>query len=285
MSQLNIISLNTAGSRFTGLNAFLQDHSSGCDSADVYCFQEIISSYKNPTISEKLWRTIPFYANQGERCNHGEVVAILDGYIHHFAAHEDFLESWAPDGNLISVRVQTRAMRNWKLLDYGAQPIFALKEKGGNVILQWVVLTEGLDSTMKNSWLQGRKVSQVLIANIHGCWENSIKTDTPLKLQQSLRIIACLQRLKILYSSAKIILCGDFNIASNTRACSMIEEFGLVNANRLFSVYDTRSSVYTKPVREADYFFVDSRITISNLQVIPVDISDHRPLQLICDVD
>ena len=47
-----------------------------------------------------------------------------------------------------------------------------------------------------------------------------------------------------------------------------------------FGITSTRSSLYTKPLRFADYMFVSNGIEVKDFKVLPDEVSDHLALYL-----
>ena len=287
MEPITIISLNTAGSRFGGVESFLLEQSpyQGGDTDypymnnAIYCFQEVIASYAPNTLPDFLGRKIPYYSKQGEQCNYESITKTLTRYIHHFSAHEDFLGTWAPDGNMISLKYLSDFEQQFGRFCFGSQVIFSLAPKGKNVTLQWMVLgADETDSFKKgfDAFLQ----PSFLVANVHGIWENSIKTDTAMKLFQSERIIQYMRYLKFRFPYAKQILCGDFNLIPETESIKRIEQAGFINLVKEYHIMSTRTPHYAKEIKHADYIFEEPGITVHSFKTMSDVVSDHAPLQL-----
>ena len=60
----------------------------------------------------------------------------------------------------------------------------------------------------------------------------------------------------------------------------MLEEAGLRNLVSEFGVLSTRTRLYARPERFADYVFVSPGIDVQNFGVLPDEVSDHAPLAL-----
>ncbi len=52
------------------------------------------------------------------------------------------------------------------------------------------------------------------------------------------------------------------------------------NLNSEYHITSTRSSLYTKEIKFADYILVSPEIEIINLQALKEEVSDHLPLEL-----
>ena len=118
--------------------------------------------------------------------------------------------------------------------------------------------------------LEGQEVS---ILNFHGLWNGKGKTDSEDRLQQSEKIVEIIKKTK-----GEIVFCGDFNLLPNTQSIQMIEDTGLRNLIREYNVQSTRTSLYTKPEKFADYIFVSKGIKVKGFQVLPDEVSDHAAL-------
>ena len=80
------------------------------------------------------------------------------------------------------------------------------------------------------------------------------------------------------------MLCGDFNLAPDTQSLRMLEAAGLRNLVAEFGVTSTRTSLYRRPERFADYVFVSPGVDVSAFRVLPDEVSDHAPLMLQFDL-
>ena len=121
----------------------------------------------------------------------------------------------------------------------------------------------------------GIKVLDFIIINVHGIWQGGIKKDTEAKIEQSRRIIELVNK-----NEGRKIICGDLNLNSDTECIKMIENLPMRNLIKEYKITSTRTSLYTKNDRLADYVFVDNGIEIINFQVLPDEISDHAALEL-----
>ena len=122
-----------------------------------------------------------------------------------------------------------------------------------------------------------KKGSRTLI-NFHGLWNGKGKTDTEDRLEQSENIIKFLKTLK-----HPFVLCGDFNLLPDTESLRKFEKFGLRNLIKEFDITSTRTSLYKKEHRLADYIFVSEGIKVNDFKVMLEEVSDHSPLFL--DID
>jgi len=129
--------------------------------------------------------------------------------------------------------------------------------------LQWLECRES----------KGAKVFSVL--NIHGLWNGLGKTDTEEREAQSYRVrnfLDCLNTPKI--------LCGDFNLRPDTKSLKIISE-GLIDLIQEYEIKSTRTSLYPKEEKYADYIFTSPEgINIKKFEVLKDEVSDHAGLFL-----
>jgi endonuclease/exonuclease/phosphatase family metal-dependent hydrolase len=116
------------------------------------------------------------------------------------------------------------------------------------------------------------------IINFHGLWNGKGKSDSNERLLQSGNIIHFLKKIPHPY-----IMCGDFNLLPNTTSLKMIEGIGMRNLIKEFRITSTRSSLYKKPLRFADYALVSGGVKVNEFKVLPDEISDHLALYLDCE--
>lgn len=113
------------------------------------------------------------------------------------------------------------------------------------------------------------------IINLHGAWQPGGKGDTEARLLQSQAIIDCAKQL-----GHPAIIMGDFNLLPSSKSIALIESAGFHNLIREHGVTSTRTSLYTKPVRFADYTFVSSEIKVKEFKILPEEVSDHNAMYL-----
>ncbi len=114
----------------------------------------------------------------------------------------------------------------------------------------------------------------VSILNIHGLWNGKGKTDSPERLAQSQKIRNFVDSL-----NTPKILCGDFNLRPDTESVKILDK-GLKNLIQIYNVSSTRTSLYLKEEKFADYIFASEEIIINTFEVLKDEVSDHAPLLL-----
>ena len=108
--------------------------------------------------------------------------------------------------------------------------------------------------------------------NVHGLWNGNGKTDSPERIKQSQKI-----REFIDSEEAPKILCGDLNLRPDTESVKILGK-GLHNLIQIHNITSTRTSLYPKEERFADYIFTSPEIPINAFQVLEAEVSDHSPL-------
>lgn len=111
------------------------------------------------------------------------------------------------------------------------------------------------------------------IFNLHGLWNGQGKSDTEDRLNQSRKTKEFMNQFK----ENKTILCGDFNLLPDTESLAILET-GMRNLVRDYGVTSTRSSLYTKPLKFADYILTSPNVEVKDFQVLPDEVSDHLAL-------
>jgi endonuclease/exonuclease/phosphatase family metal-dependent hydrolase len=124
-------------------------------------------------------------------------------------------------------------------------------------------------------WLTCRSGEKVYsIANVHGLWNGQGKTDTPERIAQSKKIKDFLNTL-----DTPIVLCGDFNLRPDTESIKIVS-VGMSNLIETYGIESTRTNLYDKDEKFADYVFTSPQIQVNRFEVMPDVVSDHAPLLL-----
>lgn len=123
---------------------------------------------------------------------------------------------------------------------------------------------------------QTGRAPPVTIAHFHGLRDPDGKHDTPARAEQAKRAITLLSQ--IASPQDDVVLSGDFNVLPDSETLAIFTAWGLRD---LVGVKDTRTQLYSKPVRHANYMLVSASVKVASFE-IPADppVSDHRPLIL-----
>ncbi len=220
---------------------------------DVFCFQEVFSGYEGAVL-EDLIKTLP-------------------EFILHFAPTvRDLMMDQKPapgveSGQAIFVRRSLSVVSESKVQLCGEL---------GKIFLQdgepdWPSLFHSV--VVETSFGPYR------VSHVHGIARPGLKTDTPLRLEQSQKIVAALRQEQV-----PTVLCGDFNLYPDTESVGLIERTPMRNLIKEFNITDTRGDMSRArwpegiPQFFADYAFVSPEIMVRSFSVPQVAISDHLPL-------
>jgi endonuclease/exonuclease/phosphatase family metal-dependent hydrolase len=110
--------------------------------------------------------------------------------------------------------------------------------------------------------------------NVHGLWNGKGKDDAPERIIQSNIIRQFIDKV-----GGEKILCGDFNLNPETESIKILEK-DMRNLVKDYAVTSTRTSLYKKPGKFADYIFTSRGINIKDFKVLPEEVSDHSALVL-----
>lgn len=119
----------------------------------------------------------------------------------------------------------------------------------------------------------------ISVTNIHGLRDLAGKMDTPARQAQADKILALSRQAS--EPGDTTIICGDFNVEPQSHTLALLAEAGFVElvTNRNFT--STRTSLYTKPGRFADYMLVSDDSAVRSFDVVyEPEVSDHCPLVL-----
>ena len=247
---MKIISLNTWGCRIEKIFEYIKENEKD---TDIFCFQEILKGGNGMTSREEI---------KGGFEKISEILFQHNGY---FCEYE---HNGAYYGE------------NREKLDFEYGIACFVKKDLPNKEIKKGSLISGEDEYGNSSYRFAvgetslTEVSDYAIINVHGMWQNSIKTDTDAKIQQSKKILDLTEK-----STKKKIICGDFNLLPDTNSIKMIE-VNFRNLIKEFGIKSTRSNLYTKETRYSDYLFVDKKIKVENFSVVDIEVSDHLPLLL-----
>ncbi len=124
-------------------------------------------------------------------------------------------------------------------------------------------------------WIKCQMNNQVrMVINVHGLWNGKGKTDSPDRIMQSQKIREFVDAVQI-----PKIICGDFNLRPDTESIKILQQ-GMKNWIQHFNISSTRTSLYPKEEKFADYVFTSPEIPVHHFEVLKDEVSDHCPLLL-----
>jgi exonuclease III len=248
---MKLVSLNTWGGK-AGLNKlshFLKNNKE----IDIFCFQEVWHN-GHQFVGIKAGGVILKNVVPNLYDKITEILLEHDSYFRpHF--HEHY-------GLVIFIK------KNIKVIEEG--DIFVYKDKG-------YISKDDSGNHARNIQYLTFETTKGLrtVINFHGLWNGQGKTDTDDRLKQSDNIINFIKKL-----SNPFVISGDFNLSPDTKSIKNLEEFGLRNLIKEFNITSTRSNLYKKENRFADYVFINEGIKVKDFKVLQDEVSDHLPVYL-----
>ena len=260
---MRVLSLNAwGGAVFDELAAWLPSAE-----ADVICLQEVTrtASLTGWTTFRDAERTLPQRANLFD-----DIAQLLPGHRAHFVASDAGPVTDADDNEhrqefgiatFVSERLSTLAEheafvhgsfvehQTWAIADR-PRAIHAVR-----------VLDEAI----------GRSTT---IAHLHGLRDPEGKGDTAARANQAAAIAAFIADLRA--ADDTVVLAGDLNLLPDSATFAVLVEVGLVD---LVGAASTRTSLYPKPLRHANYLLVSDLDRVENFDIVrEPEVSDHCAL-------
>lgn len=237
---MQLISLNIWGGH---VHPFLLEFISRHSEVDIFCFQEVYHRASQKTSSDDRSVNLNIFA---------DLQAVLP-------QHQAFFRPVVNGAYGIGMMIK--------------KTVEVLEE--GDIIIHANPNYPGLGPTHSRNlqWALCRANQQICsIFNVHGLWNGQGKTDTPERLAQSQRIKGFLDSMH-----TPKILCGDFNLRPDTESILLLEA-DLKNLIKTHEVRSTRTALYPKEEKYADYIFISSEIIVNSFTVLSDEVSDHAPL-------
>jgi endonuclease/exonuclease/phosphatase family metal-dependent hydrolase len=239
---MKLISLNIWGGHIRNpLLEFIKSHRH----VDIFCFQEVYHNAEAKISTDDKIVSLNIFS---------ELQALLPD---HQALFKPVVNGYYGIG--MFVKKQLEILSEGELIIH-ENPHYTGKGPTHSRNLQWLECS-----------VHGQSYS---IVNVHGLWNGKGKFDSPERIAQSQKIRNFIETIK----SPKI-LCGDFNLRPDTQSVKILEA-GMKNLIQLYDVRSTRTSLYPKDEKYADYIFTSPDIPIHTFQVLPHEVSDHSPLLL-----
>lgn len=239
---MELITLNIWGGH---VNDALLEFIKKNNDIDIFCFQEVYHNATKKLSTEERTHNLNIYS---------EIQNLLP---HHKGFFRPAVENVYGIGTFVKDSIQV------------------LNE--GEIIIHENPVYPGAGPTHSRNlqWLSCQINKQIYsVLNVHGLWNGKGKTDTPERIAQSQRIRKFMDSIP-----TPKILCGDLNLKPDTESIKIIEE-GMNNLVKLYKITSTRTKLYTKPEKFADYIFTSPQIRVNKFEVLKDEVSDHSPLFL-----
>ncbi len=117
------------------------------------------------------------------------------------------------------------------------------------------------------------------ITHMHGLRDPAGKRDTPARAAQARRLVALADSVS---GPGDIrIVCGDFNVGPDSATLALLARRGFTELVTARGFSGTRTALYRKPGRFADYMLIDRVEAVAGFDVVGhPEVSDHCPLVL-----
>lgn len=119
----------------------------------------------------------------------------------------------------------------------------------------------------------------VTVAHMHGLRDLAGKADTPERALQARRLAQLVSSVAM--PGEPLVVCGDFNVEPGSETFGILAGLGLEDLVTGRDFAGTRTSLYAKPGRFADYMLVNRHVDVVAFDVVRnPEVSDHCPLLL-----
>lgn len=266
---MKIVSLNAWGGQvWDALASWI----AGLD-VDVLCLQEVTRA---PVPSPEWLRYVDPYRDLAQRADlFGDISALLPDHQSFFAAATrgvlmDDEGSSVPSEHGLGLWVR----RNFAVTQLAQGFVHGTFRPDG-----WGV--EPVPRTMQVVQVQDPGTGQSLcVGHFHGLRDSSGKGDTAARTLQTERAMALF--CSLWQQDIPAVLAGDFNLLPDSASFAQFSQIGLHNLIAHHRIIDTRTRLYKKSQRFADYMLVSDDLLAASTFDVPAEpeVSDHRPLIL-----
>lgn len=119
----------------------------------------------------------------------------------------------------------------------------------------------------------------VTIAHMHGLRDLAGKGDIPARAAQAEALVGLVKQVRP--QGERLVVCGDFNVLPDSATFATLAQLDLADLVTGRGHTDTRTSLYEKPGRFADYMLVSPEVAVRGFDVVATpEVSDHRALLL-----
>lgn len=265
---MKIVSLNAWGGQvWDALGPWIADMG-----ADVLCLQEVTRA---PVQSPEWLRYVDPYRDLAQRADlFGDVSALLP---HHQAFFAPATRGTLTDetGQLVP---SEHGLGLWVRRDLAVTHLAQDFIHGGFRPDGWG--SEPVSRTMQVARVMDTATGQsICVGHFHGLRDPKGKGDTPDRARQTEKAAALFGT--VWGGQGPAVLGGDFNVLPDSACFEHFAHMGLHDLISHHGITDTRTTLYSKPQRFADYMMVSDDLHAAGFDVPAYpEVSDHRPLIL-----
>lgn len=260
---VRILSLNAwGGAVFDELRPWL-----ATTDVDVLCLQEVTRTpgLKGWTTFADGERTLPQRADL-----FADVRDVLPDHQGHFVV-SDSGPVTASDGNVFQQDFGIATFVHARTPLVGAASTFVHGEYTTHV--DWAVHDRPRVAHALRVVDRPRGMSAVVV-HLHGLRDPAGKGDTAARRAQAERLAAFVSSVRD--DGDVVVVCGDLNLMPDSETFDVLAGIGLTD---LVGEADTRTSLYTRPIRHASYLLVSAPSAVRRFEVVDApEVSDHRAL-------
>ncbi len=119
----------------------------------------------------------------------------------------------------------------------------------------------------------------IVIGHLHGLRDPAGKMDTPDRVAQWQALAQALAVFR--QADEPTVLAGDLNVLPGSQVFAVLGRLGLQDQVTGRGLTDTRTTLYPKPQRHANYLFTSTDLAAARFAAPAApEVSDHRPLML-----
>ena len=120
----------------------------------------------------------------------------------------------------------------------------------------------------------------ITVAHLHGLRDLAGKGDTPARAAQAHRFADLIEVVH--RPGERLVVCGDLNVRPDSETLAILgERLGLTELVTARGLKGTRTALYPKVERFADYLFVNDAVRVKAFDVLTEpEVSDHATLML-----
>lgn len=258
---MKLVCLNLWGGKiYEPLMDLLKKHS---EDTDIFCFQEALNSSKSQILKG------PIFSNAKSDI-YKDLVAILKDFQGYYGPGFN-LQDWSGEADFkVPLGLAIFVKKNLNVKEVGNIYVHGdgykdVRKDEGYYNTPKAVQFINIERDGKDYW----------VFNYHGVWIPGPKVDHEYRINASKNIRKVMDSKR-----GPKILCGDFNLLTNTESLKILTE-GMRDLIKENNITSTRNKYFDRNLSTySDYMIVSNNVDVKDFQVLPDEVSDHAPLLL-----